>query len=492
MANETTDIQLNKEKTSLSGEPAHLTETPSLQKISNSSRKKKSNFSKKRNTNKTDELDNDDEENEETDPEDPDDGDDNGETDPEDPDDDDDGETDPEDPDDDAEDENELKQGEEKKQIKTPFKLPFHFEYNKSPENKKIHPQDPQKVKRSPFQQILDALFHGVKGAQIKNGELPLKTSIADSLLAGLGFKSYKKDILIQEQAQKFWSKKLSGHGEDASLLNIDLADKKLKKQEGFSSKNTKEMQSNIKQETLIKQEAQNQFPQQEQKPVKQNLLSKDTQEENLLKQTKTGTNSESKESSNEKTKTSFEKEPAYSQKYTNDSQNVSLKEQTDDLLNKQAKEHILAQQQQHIMEQNQEAQRQMMATTLNPTHFPRPPHLEHPQHHLRHPPLHHSGQTPANRIVETETKLVSMAKSRENETPHFQNHIHSNQPNIHSAQKDSGSTSPSLNDSGHTNPTQSNNSGTIQRLGELGEVVSHESANSQTPSTMKQMENSK
>lgn len=168
------------------------------------------------------------------DPEDPDDT-----TEDPDDDDDDDGETgNPTDPDDGGdEDENELQQGEEKKQSNT-VKQPPHLQQVKPLEKKKEIPQGPQKIERSPLQQMFDFLMHGVRGAQIKNGEIPLKPSLADSLLAGFGFKSYKKEILVQEQAQQFWLKKFLGRGEDVSLLNTDLADKKLKKQEEPSLKN--------------------------------------------------------------------------------------------------------------------------------------------------------------------------------------------------------------------------------------------------------------
>ena len=166
------------------------------------------------------------------DPEDPDDEDPIGETVD---DDDDDDETDSDD-DDGEEDENELKQLEQQKQRETqplitldPLSKLTNEEAKKALKEK---PKGPTKIDRSPFQQFLDFFMHGVKGAQIKNGEISKKPRIIDQILLGLGFKSFKRDILIHEQANKYWNRIALGLRKDKSLLNTDKVDKKIRREE--------------------------------------------------------------------------------------------------------------------------------------------------------------------------------------------------------------------------------------------------------------------
>ena len=168
------------------------------------------------------------------DPEDPDDDEDPiGET--VDDDDDDDDETDSDD-DGGEEDENELKQLEQQKQRETqplitldPLSKLTNEEAKKALKEK---PKGPTKIDRSPFQQFLDFFMHGVKGAQIKNGEISKKPRIIDQILLGLGFKSFKRDILIHEQANKYWNRIALGLRKDKSLLNTDKVDKKIRREE--------------------------------------------------------------------------------------------------------------------------------------------------------------------------------------------------------------------------------------------------------------------
>lgn len=129
------------------------------------------------------------------------------------------------------EDENELQQ------LDTPIK-PIHdnpFEKNQKPTPKKEmkeQPKGPEKTQRSPWQQFIDFLVHGAHGAMIKNGDVSTKPSVISNILAGLGFKSFKKDVLLQEQAKKFWEQKSGGKTVDMRLLNTDKIDKKLRKEE--------------------------------------------------------------------------------------------------------------------------------------------------------------------------------------------------------------------------------------------------------------------
>ena len=79
---------------------------------------------------------------------------------------------------------------------------------------------------------MIDFIVHGAKGAMIKNGDISIKEQIADKLLLGLGFKSFKEDIMLQQQAKKYWTQKFSGQKADTSLLNTDKIVKKIKKEE--------------------------------------------------------------------------------------------------------------------------------------------------------------------------------------------------------------------------------------------------------------------
>ena len=102
---------------------------------------------------------------------------------------------------------------------------------------KKVTPHGPEKVDRSPWQQMVDFLVHGAKEAMIKNGDMPIKPRLSDKILLGLGLKSIKEDILLAEGAEKFW--KLKGKGEKASmrLINTDRISKKVKKEENRLNK---------------------------------------------------------------------------------------------------------------------------------------------------------------------------------------------------------------------------------------------------------------
>lgn len=437
-----------------------------------------------------------------TDPEDPEDP--EASTPPEDPDDDDDGETDPADSDDDGtEDENELTQSEEKKQ--TSFKQPFHLQKSKPIENKKEHPKDPQKIERSPLQQMFDFLLHGVKGAQIKNGELPLKASIADSLLAGFGFKSYKKEILIQEQAQKFWLKKIFGRGEDTSLLNTDLADKKLKKQEEPSLKNIQINQVKKERETIHAQTVR-------QQQVLSEQINSVRREELRIQQeiNKTVplhlTNPSSKINAPENMKVTIEKEKQFNSKTglqkqpetTHKEIKTSLPSNKAELSithsvpsdSKSKQEHkeqdFIIQQQQRLMEQNQEAQRQAMNASF---HQIRPPHPRHP---ILHPPHHlGSGPKPGNVPNQPEvvvgTKLVSMGDHGKGESNQVQQPIQQQQqlnslppqgqessikPQKPSEAQISPNTCPIGSNNDELAPLPKGKPGATTRLGEAGNPV--------------------
>ena len=114
---------------------------------------------------------------------------------------------------------------------------------------KKVTPHGPEKVDRSPWQQMVDFLVHGAKEAMIKNGDMPIKPRLSDKILLGLGLKSIKEDILLAEGAEKFW--KLKGKGEKASmrLINTDRISKKVKKEENRLNKPRK-----LEEKRLIKQ----------------------------------------------------------------------------------------------------------------------------------------------------------------------------------------------------------------------------------------------
>ncbi len=149
-------------------------------------------------------------------------------------DDDDDGET-GSDTDGGEEDENELKQLDEenRNQKKTPENVIMAEHKRIAKKNTmKEKPKGPEKTERSPWQQMVDFFVHGVKGAMIKNGDMPTKVSMLDNILAGLGFKEFKREILLQEQAKQFWVQKTSGKKVDMRLLNTDLADKKIRAEE--------------------------------------------------------------------------------------------------------------------------------------------------------------------------------------------------------------------------------------------------------------------
>lgn len=214
------------------------------------------------------------------DPDDPDNPDDEtGDTDPDDDDDDDDSTTGTGTDDEESggdEDENELQQIDTrpKQQMQNPFQ-----QNRPQPEKNtmKEKPKGPEKTQRSPWQQMIDFLVHGAKGAMIKNGDVSTKTSLADQIMAGLGFKSFKKDIMLQEQAKEFWKQKASGKKADMRLLNTDLIDRKIRAEE--------------KQE----QRPQKQFEQQKQKRQKDAVqlqrdlserISKQRREENIRIQT--------------------------------------------------------------------------------------------------------------------------------------------------------------------------------------------------------------
>ena len=117
----------------------------------------------------------------------------------------------------------------EEKNIKNQFLKPENIK-PKIPKKEKI--KGPEKIDRTPWQQMIDFLVHGAKGAMIKNGDISIKEQIADKLLLGLGFKSFKEDILLQQQAKKYWTQKLSGQKADVSLLNTDKITKKIKNEE--------------------------------------------------------------------------------------------------------------------------------------------------------------------------------------------------------------------------------------------------------------------
>ena len=129
------------------------------------------------------------------------------------------------------EDENELQQLDGP--IKPIQENPFE-KGHKPVEKKEIkeQPKGPEKTQRSPWQQFIDFLVHGAHGAMIKNGDISTKPSIISNILAGLGFKSFKKDVLLQEQAKEFWKQKTTGKKVDMRLLNTDRIDKKIQKEE--------------------------------------------------------------------------------------------------------------------------------------------------------------------------------------------------------------------------------------------------------------------
>ena len=117
----------------------------------------------------------------------------------------------------------------EEKNTKNQFLKPENIK-PKIPKKEKI--EGPEKTERTPWQQMIDFLVHGAKGAMIKNGDISIKEQIADKLLLGLGFKSFKEDILLQQQAKKYWTQKFSGQKADVSLLNTDKITKKIKNEE--------------------------------------------------------------------------------------------------------------------------------------------------------------------------------------------------------------------------------------------------------------------
>ncbi len=195
--------------------------------------------------NPDDDDDDDDGDNDEDPDDDDDDDDGDDDEDPDDDDDDDDGDDD-EDPDDDddgetgsgtsgEEDENELIWlTKEETSTKNPFSKPQNIP---SPTPKKEKIQGPEKVERTPWQQMIDFIVHGAKGAMIKNGDISIKEQITDKLLLGLGFKSFKEDIMLQQQAKKYWIQRLTGQKTDVSLLNTDKIVKKIKNEETFQQK---------------------------------------------------------------------------------------------------------------------------------------------------------------------------------------------------------------------------------------------------------------
>ena len=117
----------------------------------------------------------------------------------------------------------------EETRTKNPFFKPENIK-PKIPKKEKI--QSPEKIERTPWQQMIDFIVHGAKGAMIKNGDISIKEQIADKLLLGLGFKSFKEDIMLQQQAKKYWTQKFTGQKVDTSLLNTDKIVKKIKKEE--------------------------------------------------------------------------------------------------------------------------------------------------------------------------------------------------------------------------------------------------------------------
>lgn len=165
------------------------------------------------------------------------------------------------------EDENELQQTNIKPQL-----LPQNiFEKQKeNPQKNKTKevPQGPEKTERSPWQQMVDFFVHGLKGAMIKNGNISTKKSIINHIMLGLGFKSFKKDILLQKQAQKYWDQKLTGKKVDLRLLNTDLIDKKISQFEEKEKSAKKQQESELLiQKTIgLKQEQKNTFD-----PLKKN-----------------------------------------------------------------------------------------------------------------------------------------------------------------------------------------------------------------------------
>ncbi len=209
------------------------------------------------------------------DEENPDDEEDDETSDDEDDDDDDDGTTgsgDDDDDDDDGgeEDENELQQSNEpKKQQQPDINLMAKKKVDPNKNKIKEQPQGPEKTERSPWQQMIDYLVHGAKGAMIKNGDLPTKVSLVDNIFAGLGFKGFKRDVLLQEQAKKFWQQKASGEQVDLRLLNTELVDKKIRTEERreqkprimnehqqqFSRRENEVLQRNLTEQVLLQQQ---------------------------------------------------------------------------------------------------------------------------------------------------------------------------------------------------------------------------------------------
>ena len=190
-----------------------------------------------------------DEETNETEEDDDDTADDDSEVDPVEEDDEDDDEDDEDDEDDDDDDETGTDGGEEDEnefvydankplpqQKFDPNLLRIKQDEDKN-KKKKVTPHGPEKVDRSPWQQMVDFLVHGAKEAMIKNGDMPIKPRLSDKILLGLGLKSIKEDILLAEGAEKFW--KLKGKGEKASmrLINTDRISKKVKKEENRLNK---------------------------------------------------------------------------------------------------------------------------------------------------------------------------------------------------------------------------------------------------------------
>ena len=146
------------------------------------------------------------------------------------------------------EDENELQQIDTRpKQQTHPFQLT-----KRQPDKNTLteKPKGPEKTERSPWQQMIDFFVHGVKGAMIKNGDISTKTNLADNIMAGLGFKSFKKDIMLQEQAKEFWKQKGSGKKVDIRLLNTDLIDRKIRAEE----KRELQPQKQAEQQRLLRQ----------------------------------------------------------------------------------------------------------------------------------------------------------------------------------------------------------------------------------------------
>lgn len=174
------------------------------------------------------------------------------------------------------EDENELQQIDTrpKQQMQNPFQ-----QQKPQPEKNtmKEKPKGPEKTERSPWQQMIDFLVHGAKGAMIKNGDVSTKTSLADQIMAGLGFKSFKKDIMLQEQAKEFWQQKASGKKADMRLLNTDLIDRKIRDEE----KREQQPQKQFEQQQMKRQKDTVQL----QRDLSQRI-SKQRREENIRIQT--------------------------------------------------------------------------------------------------------------------------------------------------------------------------------------------------------------